>query len=253
MKKIFVLIISALLAVTLVSCTKDIPEGDIKKFVDQIDYREAYAAINSAKGVTKTTYYINKKEQGSLISTTIIDKNAGEYCFKDDIVTGSYYGNTEGTYDFYNRKTLCYIDSNKNGIVYELKDNKLNPNIKYSPEDVALSLRNFFYTKLEANYHMGGYYYGDYVKANCAKYYEYFSLNEEKTLLTYKINTLTENSNKEEILTLHEFVINKYGMIVSLSSTAKNNSQGIKNVTTMECEYNLPVEKLVELKEEDKK
>ena len=235
----------------LASCTKDIPEGDIKDFVDAIDYNKTFEYVTSAKGITEVGYYENKVLKGSIKTTTIIDKNITSYSYILGEIGGIYVGNEQGQYPFSKRETLCYMDELDNAYVFEKTDGKLNPDLKYRPEDVYLSVKNFFYTEQEANFHQGGYYYGDYVKVNCARYYEYFSLNEDKTLLTYAINTLTQNKEKEDILTLHKFTINKYGLITELSTTAKNNAKGLMSKTTMLCEYNIEVERLESLEEEN--
>lgn len=246
-------------ALTMVSCTKEIPEGDIKEFVTKLNYDLAYEYVNTGKGTTTVKYYTfdvsgnnngegaTKQLKGQIVSTTYIDKKDGQYYYTIGDVTGDYIGDEEGLYNFSHRETLCYLDEHNQGVVYEITDGVLNEKLKYSPEDVKLSIDNFFYTEVEANIHRGGYYYGDYVQINIAEYYQYFSLNEDKTELTYSINLLTKNDEGDEILTTHNFTVNEYGLIINLSSIARNNTKGIASETTIQCEYNIAIDKLSKL------
>ncbi len=72
-------------------------------------------------------------------------------------------------------------------------------------------------------------------------------MNEEKTELTYQVNTSTRDSEGNEILTLHHFTVDEYGMILTLSSKSINVEKNIEIETTIACEYNIPIEKKLEL------
>jgi hypothetical protein len=258
MKKILIFLLSVF-TILFVGCTKEIPDGDIKDFVKKLNYDLAYEYVNTGKGVTTVKYYTfdvnsnndgkgaNKELKGQLISTTYIDKTDGQYYYSIGEVMGDYVGEGEGLYNFSHRETLCYLDQYNQGVVYEVTDGVLNETLKYSPEDVKLSIDNFFYTEAEANIHRGGYYYGDYIQINCAEYYQYFSLNEDKTELTYSINLLSKNEDGDEILTTHNFTVNEYGLIITLSSVARNNTKGIASETTIQCEYNIEINKIDKL------
>jgi hypothetical protein len=258
MKKIFIFLLG-ILSILLVSCVKEIPEGDIKEFVKKLDYDLAYQYVNTGKGTTTVKYYTfdvlgnndgegaTKELKGQISSTTYINKTDGQYYYSIGEVTGDYIGDEEGLYNFSHRETLCYLDEYNQGIVYEITDGVLNEELKYTPEDVKLSVDSFFYSEVEANIHMGGYYYGDYIQINCAEYYQYFSLNEDKTKLTYSINLLTKNDDGDDILTTHNFTVNEYGLIINLESIARNNSKGIASETTIQCEYNIDIDKINKL------
>lgn len=246
MKLFLKTILLVVLVIALNSCTKEIPKGDIKDFVDNINFDKTYEAIETARGTTTVSYYLNKNLEGQIISYTEIDKN-NSYSYSKNEVSGSYYGNGVGQYNFNLREVVSYLDEDKMAVAYEKLDQEQTVDFKYTMEDVNLSYNNFFYTELESSYHRGGYYYGDYIHANCGKYYEYFSLSEDKKYLTYSINLLTEGPEQEEILTLHSFKVNEYGLIVELSSTVKNNAKGIVSTTTMACEYNIKIDKKMTL------
>ena len=51
----------------------------------------------------------------------------------------------------------------------------------------------------------------------------------------------------DDILTMHRFTVNQYGLLISLSTTAKNNAKKIISETTIFVEYNINFEKLSEL------
>lgn len=241
MKIGFRLITFISLMLVLVSCTKDIPEGDIKNFVENINYDASYDFVETAKATTTVEYYVNKELKGEIVSYTEISKD-NLYSYSKNQVSGSYYGNEVGQYNFNEREVLAYLESEEMPRAYEKIDGTITEDFKYSPEDVNLSFNNYFYTELEAGYHRGGYYYGDYIHANCGRYYDYFSLSDDKKTLTYSINLLSDGPEGEDILTLHSFTVNEYGLIIELSSTVKNNEKGIVSTTTMSCEYNVDLD-----------
>ena len=232
-----------LVVMGLTSCSKQIPEGDIRDFVEQINYDTAYSFVKNAQSNTTVKHFENGEEDGHLIMDISIDKEDISYHYSESQVSGYFYGMKEGQYSFYSQKTLCYMYDDANVTVYQTTDTMADT-IQYSPEDVMRSIYDFFYTELEAGIHRGGFYYGDYVRLNCAKYYELFSLNEAKDELTYSINTVTKDKDNTDILNMHSFTINTYGMLVRLSSVAKNNSKKLKVETTTTITYNTGFEKI---------
>lgn len=231
----------------LVGCSKEIPEGDIKNFVDRLDFDLAYQFVNTGKSITTVSYYVDKKLEGQISTEMYIDKsNDMLYHYSNNNASGRYYGDEEGQYQYKNQKTLSYIDNEGKPIVYQLEDG-VYKDLSYTKDDIQTAVTSFFYTELDGGYHRSGFYYGDYIKMNCAKYYEYFSLNEEKTELTYSINTLSTSADGDDILTMHRFTVNQYGLLISLSTTAKNNAKKIISETTIFVEYNINFEKLSEL------
>lgn len=231
----------------LVGCSKEIPEGDIKNFVDRLDFDLAYQFVNTGKSITTVSYYVDKNLEGQISTEMYIDKSDDIlYHYSNNNASGRYYGDEEGQYQYKNQKTLSYIDNEGKPIVYQLEDG-VYKDLSYTKEDIQTAVTSFFYTELDGGYHRSGFYYGDYIKMNCAKYYEYFSLNEEKTELTYSINTLSTSADGDDILTMHRFTVNQYGLLISLSTTAKNNAKKIISETTIFVEYNINFEKLSEL------
>ena len=233
-KKVFP---ALLLILSFSSCSKKIPDGDIKDFVDKLNYKDAYDFVNTASSQTIVKHYVNSQVDGSLQMDIQIDKKEYKYRYSESIVDGFFHGTGEGQYFFNNQKTLCYMHDDNVVNAYQLTDN-VNDNIKYSPDDVLLSIKNFFYTQLDSNIYRGGFYYGDYIKINCARYYENFSLNDSKDELTYSINTVTQDDDNTDILNMHSFTVNSYGMLLKLNSIAKNNSKKIKSETTTYITYN---------------
>lgn len=233
------------LVVVLVSCSKQIPEGDIRDFVEQFDYELAYSSVQTAISKTTVQHFENSQVDGTLEMNIEVDTQAN-YHYSDSKVSGYFYGYQEGQYSFQSQQTLCYLADESTAKVFRKTDGT-SDDVKYSPEDVMVSIHNFFYTELEAGIYRGGFYYGDYVRLNCAKYYDLFSLNEDKTELTYSINTVTQDKDGTDILNMHSFTINQYGMLIELSSVAKNNTKKLKTETTVVIEYNVNLNKLLEL------
>lgn len=230
----------------LISCSRQIPEGDIRDFVEKLSYETAYEFVQNAHSTTTICHFSGGEEDGHMIMDIVFDKKDMPYYLSDSQVSGYFYGTKEGQYSFYSQKTLCYLENEANVHAYQLTDGKPDT-ITYSPEDVELAIHNFFYTELEAGIYRGGFYYGDYVRLNCAKYYELFSLNETRDELTYSINTVTKDKDDTDILNMHSFTINQYGMLIRLSSVAKNNSKKLKTETTTTISYNTEFEKIFEL------
>lgn len=247
MKKFSFVLLFSLVLLVLTGCGKDIPDGPIKDFVDKLDYNLAYQHVVSGKSETTVSYYIDDTLDGQLCTKTYIDKSdSSKYQYMITDISGSYHASQGGEYAYNNQQTLCYLNSDDTVSVYKKTDGVLE-DIKYTPEDVQTSINNFYYTELESGYHRGGVYYGDYVKANCANYYSCFSLNEEGTELTYQVNTSTYNTLDEEIVTMHKFTIDEYGMIKTLSTKAIMLSRNIVIETITNCFYNIKIEKLTEL------
>lgn len=245
MKKISILII-VLITLVLAGCTKAIPEGPIKDFVDKLDYDLAYQQINTGKSIITATYYVDDQVDGQVTSTTYIDKTNLKYHYITTDVVGSFVGTDSGKYNYQNQEILCYMNEDSTTTVYKKTDD-VSEEIKYNENDVNVSINNFFYLESEANYHRGGVYYGDYIIANCAKYYSCFSLDETKKELSYEVNTSSVNSAGDEIVTMHKFTVNEYGMILTLSSKSIYLAKNIVMETTISCEYNIPIEKKVVL------
>ena len=231
----------------LAGCTYDIPEGDIKDFVDRLNFDLAYQHVNSGKSIITATYYINGEEDGKVCSTTYFDKTDDEmYYYINTDVSGSFIGEGAEQYTYNNQQILTYLDTDENVKVFKKTDGNLEK-ISYRLEDLIISINNFFYMELESGYHRGGVYYGDYIIANCGRYYSCFSLNEDKTLLRYAVNTKSVNSEGDSIYTMHDFTVDEYGMIVNLSSKSIYYERDILMETTITCEYNTEIEKIVEL------
>lgn len=242
-KKLGLLFI-CLLSFISVSCSKSIPEGDIKDFVDRINYDQTFQHVNSGKSIITATYYIDDKIDGQICSTTYFDKTEDSlYHYINTDVSGSFIGNKGGQYAYCNQQILSYLESEDNVKVFKKTDG-IDEDIFYHFEDLNTAINNFFYSELEAGYHRGGVYYGDYVIANCGKFYSCFSLNEDKTLLRYQVNTSSINSEGDEIVTMHDFIVDEYGMIITLLSKSIYLARNIIMETTISCEYNIEIEKI---------
>ncbi|MCH5180656.1 MAG: hypothetical protein J1F32_05555 [Erysipelotrichales bacterium] len=236
-----------ILPILLTGCTYDIPEGDIKDFVDRLNFDLAYQHVNTGKSVITATYYINGEVDGKVCSTTYFDKTDDtKYYYINTEVDGSFIGDGEDQYTYSNEQILTYLDTDESVKAFKKTDGNLDK-ITYRLEDLNISINNFFYTELESGYHRGGVYYGDYIVANCGRYYSCFSLNEDKTCLRYAVNTKSVNSEGDSIYTMHDFTVDEFGMIINLSSKSLYYEKNITIETTIACEYNMEVEKITEL------
>ncbi len=243
MRKLYLLLL-IVFVFTLTSCKRyEIPEGPIKEFVDQLDYEKAFKHVNTGKSVITASFYLDDALDGQVQVTTYIDKTNHYYQYMNTDVSGSYFGTGDGQYNYHNQQTLTYMTDQEEVKVFKTTDS-IAEEIKYREEDLIQSVNNFFYQKLESGYHSDGVYYGDYIIANCGKFYSLFSLDTDKKELTYEVNTSNYNSLNQEIVTMHHFVVDEYGMIISLTSKSINIETNTVIETTIECEYNIDIEKL---------
>ena len=256
MKKKLVLLGLVLISLLyFTSCASlNIPEGDIKDFVSQFDGEKAYIEYTHGSSVI-----VNKRYDGEFgiltgthTSNAKFDKRDGKYYHSlETIVDGSFVGLEENQYKFNHQLTICYVDDEKPNEIYskQLTDEKVDI-LEYKYEDVLNSVKHFFYSEVSGGFHTGGAYYGDYILNNISKYYKLFSLNEEKTELTFEINISTPTEANNEIVNCHKFIVNKDGMVISVNTTAYylENKQVVSTlVTEMTCDYVTNVEKKLDL------
>ena len=169
-KKISLLGLLVVLLVSLASCNTEIPDGEIKDFVLKFNYDQSFEETKIADSVMVSSIYKDGVLEGSITTYTYIDHSDLLYHYSKTIVTGSYYGTGLDEFNYYLKETISYIDESGNAVAYEKTDGKIE-SLTYSPSDIEYLINSFFYTKLEAGYHQGGMYYGDYISANCGKYY----------------------------------------------------------------------------------
>ena len=242
-KRISLLGLLIVLLIALVSCSKEIPEGEIKDFVLSFDYEECFENVKIADSTMVSSIYKDGTLEGSITTYTYIYKSDLVYHYSKTIVSGSYYGIGIDQFNYYQKETISYINELGNAVCYEKTDGIIEE-LTYSPSDVEYLINSFFYTKLEAGYHQGGMCYGDYISANCAKYYDCFSLLDDKTL-QYQINTMSKDENKQEVITMHKYSVNEYGMVLNLSTkTMYRLNTDTYTETTLVCDYNSQFEKI---------
>ncbi|MBR6517192.1 MAG: hypothetical protein IKT40_10190 [Bacilli bacterium] len=242
-KKISLLGLLLILLLSLTSCNVEIPEGKIKDFVLSFDYEESFENTKVAESLMVSSIYKDGVLEGSIEIYNYIDHRESFYHYSKTTVFGSYYGTDVDQFNYYEKETISYIDQKGNALGYEKTDGNVEY-MYYSPTDIEYLINSFFYTKLEAGYHQGGMYYGAYISANCGKYYDCFSLLDEKTL-QYQINTISKDEDEQEIVTMHKYTVNEYGMILDLSSkTMYRLNTDTYTETKVKCDYNSQFEKI---------
>ena len=255
MKKFLLICLILLSIVYLGSCTTlEIPDGDIKNFISNFDGEEAFKSVHYGKSLITTTKYEGNMENeiGQTKSLAYFDKRNDEYYhFLETHVSGSFFGEGENEYNFNHQIIMSYSkkDDPTTIISQKLTDGELK-NLEYEYDDVIKSVESFFYSEVTAGFHSGGVYYGDYVLQNVSKYYEKFSLNEEKTELKFEINISTPTEDGNEVVNCHKFIVDKYGMIISVETIAYYLVDGkviTTVVTEMTCDYVTEVEKIFDL------
>lgn len=242
-KKIRLVGLIVALLIFLTGCNIEIPDGEIKDFVLGFDYDKSFEETQVAESLMISSIYKDGILEGSITTYTYIDHSDSLYHYSKTIVSGSYYGTGLDEFNYYLKETISYIDENGNAVCYEKTDGKVDT-LTYSPSDVEYLVSSFFYTKLEADYHQGGMYYGDYISANCGKYYECFSLIDKFTL-QYQINTSSKDEEKQEIITMHKYTVNELGMLLTLSTkTMYRLNTDTYTETEVECDYKSQFKKI---------
>ena len=257
MKRLLLLFLMLRSLVSLSSCAKlDIPEGDIKEFVSKFNGEEAYKNVDYGQSYIENIYYEgdyrkgDNKVLGTHTSKAYFDKrNDAYYHYLETFASGNYVGE-DARYNFSHQQTLCYANSDASNLYVEQKTDGKNDEMNYDIDDVVKSVQNFFYSEISGGYHTGGVYYGDYILKNISKYYKHFTLNDDKTELTFEINISTPTEGGSEILNCHKFVVNEHGLIVSVHTIAYYISNDVITetlITKMNCDYVSQFEKLTKL------
>lgn len=242
-KKICLMGLLLISLISLASCNREIPEGKIKDFVLSFNYDQSFEKTKIAESVMESSIYKDGVLEGTIKIYTYIEHSDLLYHYSKTIVSGSYFGTGLDQFNYNIKETISYIDEKGNAVGYEKTDGKIEK-MTYSPSDIEYLINSFFYTKLEAGYHQGGMYYGDYISANCAKYYNCFSLLDEKTL-QYQINTKSKDENKQEVITMHKYTVNENGMLLNLSTkTMYRLNTDTYTETILACDYNSQFEKI---------
>lgn len=227
MKKLILPIL--LLLIVLVGCSKEIPDGDIKDFVNNIAYDRTFEHVKRGYANISTEFKENDELKGS-VNIDMYYSREDNYFYQITTVTGSYVGTD---YKYSEQKVLLYKENNELH-TFKKTDGTLVNNA-FSDTDYDVYMHNYFYATLESGYHRDGMYYGDYVIANAGKYYSLFSINEAKDTLTYKVNTKQTSPNGDDVIVMHYFEIDPYGMLRNLSSKSivKGKNQTIE--TKIKC------------------
>jgi hypothetical protein len=224
-------------------CQKDIPEGDIKDFVVALNFDEAFNQTIKASSVIASEKYTDGVLDGSIVTYTYIDQT-DKYFYSDTRPTGMYFGTGIDQFSYYKQEILGFIDKDNLPKSYEKTDGAVK-DLSYREEEIDILVKSFFYTSVEYDFHEGGIYYGDYVQVNCIKYYNFFRLNEDKTELTFELNSESVDNNGLKVITLHKFTINKLGLLISLSTTSLyKDNEDTYTKTTIECDYSPVFEKI---------
>lgn len=233
-------IISLLL---LASCNNKIPDGAIKDFVLNFDYDKSFETTKIADSIMVSSIYKDGVLEGMITTYTYIDHTDKLYHYSKTTVSGTYFGTGIDQFNYKTNETISYIDEDGNAVAYEKTDGQIKT-MSYAPSDIEYLINSFFYTKLEAGYHQGGMYYGDYINANCGKYYECFSLLNEKTL-QYEINTISKDENKQEVVTMHKYTVNENGMVLKLSTKSMYRlNTDTYTETSVTCDYSSQFNKI---------
>ena len=203
----------------LAGCSKPIPEGPVKDFVMEFDLNNAFDSVEYATSTITSIKVVDGVEEGRAKTITQIHKkNNSYYQYLYNEVHGSYHSEVDQNVNFDKQETLTYGDKTVGAsLSIELTDGVLK-DLNYTKEQLDAAITSFFYQDNKDNFHQGGMYYADYILLKASKMHEFFTLNEDKTILTFELNSLSEY-NGQKVINRQKFQVNKYGML--LNSTAR--------------------------------
>lgn len=256
MKKLWLLGLMLIFVLSLTSCAKlNIPDGDIKDFVSNFDGEKAFESVDYIYCQIFNTYYEGDYDDGNDIilgkhvSNAICDKRDNEYYYLLSTRASGNYVGEDARYNFNERTTLCYANYDKTGVYVAQVTDGVADVIEYDFDDVYKSCQSVFFTEVSGGYHTGGIYYGDYILKNISKYYKHFYLYDEDTL-QFEINISTPTEDGNEILNVHKFSVDKYGLVKTVKTIAYyicGDKVTHTLVTEMYCVFDLKFEKYRDL------
>jgi len=230
-KKLYKKLLIVLSSLLLVSCgSSSMPEGDIKDFIDSFEYEKTEKSTQSGSCYFKQVDYDGEEILGSSEYEISFSWNSNSLYYKKN---ATYVGNyIENNLKTYFEEDSCDENNNLSSIIKENGEIKDPLTMK---DSIKENIRSYFYTENQSGYHMYGKYYGDNLIINATDYYNNFSLNNDKTLLTYNLeNDLT----KKDYIINNIFVVDTYGMLVSSNMEVKSlTNSGYKISTTFNAQY----------------
>ena len=97
------------LLVSLTSCKKEIPDGEIKDFVLNFDFDKSYENTLIADSLIESSIYKDGVLEGSISIYTYIDHSNLKYHYSKTIVSGIYYGTGVDQFNYKTKETIIYI------------------------------------------------------------------------------------------------------------------------------------------------
>lgn len=201
---------------SLSSCGNQNINPDIKTFFNNINFEKTYEYVN--KGEISYSF-IRKDEAGKTLASIdnklIFNKsqNTSFYKVENIIYTGDSIVNN--------------IETEENN-VYQIDDTFYKKVIQndveisnkvLSKEDINDEFVSIFYTKSSV-YKSGGYFYGEFLAAYLNTYSQYFSLSEDKKILTF--NSFDDEESYKDIYLSQTISIDERGMLINLKQKALN-------------------------------
>lgn len=207
------LLFFALAPLILTSCqTKPELREDIKKFISKFSLQVALEEYKSGGYISTKVENSEGKETKTTITLEYsrIDENHPSYVqvttiLEDDVLTS----NVEVS--FVEKDDNYYLSTNG-----ELKLSSL--------AEVNGLITKFFYEKtmIDGQYHVQGYYYGDYLKEVAPVLQNYVTIDQENELYEMDYSVPKGDSTMSQ-----NYVVNKFGMLVENHITIANETKSV--------------------------
>ena len=222
----------------LASCTKPIPEGPVKDFMMEFDYNKAFNSVEYATSTITSVKVVDGVEEGRAKTTTQIHKKDNSYYqYLYSEAHGSYHTEIDQNASFDVQETLAYGDRAIGASVSIEKTDGVLKELNYTKEQLEAAINSFFYTDKKDNFHQGGMYYSDYILLKAGKLHQFFSLNEDSTILTFKLDSISDYKG-QKVISRQYFQVNKYGMLLNLTTKSElYDNLSTYTETKVECNY----------------
>lgn len=226
MKRTKILLVITFLSL-LSSCQDNYIRSDIKEFIASFSLEDS----------------VKEYKNAGYIKTTSVDNNGK----KSQTVENLSFNVTDAAHPKYQKEVKEYEEE----VLKETKIEKVTEEdgkfyftsfegekTEYSLAQVHELVEDYFYTTVEATVvHLGGMYYGDYIRQIISAAQQYVTIDTEHSLYVYDVGDTHTNETGDEVRQHQTYSINKLGMLVK--NFLSRERDYLKVITEIETYNNL--------------
>ena len=212
-KRVFYL---AILTILLTSCSNPNIPKDILNFVNNISFKETLEQISNG---SFSQTYVEK------IGDEVVGENTIDFTFWKDLddfgFTAIYNFSGNQIVDQISKKTISLKATNQpNSYIFETEEKEKKT--EYIDYEKAWGMFYKIFDSGTNSYRVGGLYYGDFFAINLNKFYRYYSISEDKSVL----RVTEENAQYLDNMKLDQVIyVDKKGMLLKKTENAYSNDK----------------------------